>query len=132
MMKSDKKRKDRDSDGDAAAEKQRKAEKKARKAEKKAKKEASASGEEAPPTPGQKVEKKTTTTTTTTLVKVPSVEDFRKEHSIEIKFACDQTRLLEPFTSFDDAAFPKALRSALKAQGYAAPTPIQAEAWPIL
>ena len=133
MMKSDKKRKDRECDGDAAAEKQRKAEKKARKAEKKAKKEASASGEEAPPTPGQKVEKKkTTTTTTTTLVKVPSVEDFRKEHSIEIKFACDQTRLLEPFTSFDDAAFPKALRSALKAQGYAAPTPIQAEAWPIL
>ena len=135
------KRKDRTSEEDDDDAKAKKAMKDARKAEKKAKKEAkarareaSASGEAtAPPTPGRKeAAPEKTTKTKTALVKVPSVEDFRKEHSIEIKFACDQTRSLEPFTSFDDAAFPKALRAALKAQGYAAPTPIQAEAWPIL
>ena len=64
--------------------------------------------------------------------KVPSVEDFRKEHSISIKNACDKVKDLEPFMEFEDASFPKPLRTALKAQGYASPTPIQAEAWPIL
>ncbi|OUS45500.1 P-loop containing nucleoside triphosphate hydrolase protein [Ostreococcus tauri] len=73
---------------------------------------------EAPPTP--------------TLKRVASKEDFRKEHQISIKNACERTRDLEPYVTFDDAKFPAALRKALKAQGYDAPTPIQAEAWPIL
>ena len=69
---------------------------------------------------------------TPTLRRIASEEDFRREHAIEIRNACERTRDLEPFTTFDEAAFPKPLRAALKAQGYDAPTPIQAEAWPIL
>ena len=69
---------------------------------------------------------------TPTLKRIASKEDFRREHAIEIRNACERTRDLEPFTTFDEAAFPKPLRAALKAQGYDAPTPIQAEAWPIL
>ena len=61
-----------------------------------------------------------------------SVEEFRREHSISITGAGEHAKTLAPCTSFDDAEFPKALRNALKAQGYAAPTPIQAESWPIL
>jgi len=70
---------------------------------------------------------------TTPMNRTPSVEDFRKEHAISIKNACAKTKDLEPYTTFEEAtAFPKTLRNALKAQGYANPTPIQAEAWPIL
>ena len=70
---------------------------------------------------------------TTPMKRTPSVEDFRKEHAISIANACAKTKDLEPYTTFEEAtAFPKSLRNALKAQGYANPTPIQAEAWPIL
>ena len=103
----------------------RKAAKRAKKEAKEARKAAADDGSrsrdasvEAPPTPA--------------LRRVPSKEDFRAEHQISIRNACERTRDLEPFVTFEDAQFPAALRKALKAQGYEAPTPIQAEAWPIL
>ena len=38
----------------------------------------------------------------------------------------------DPITTFKRAPFPAKLRSALLKQGYDAPTPIQAQAWPIV
>ena len=36
-----------------------------------------------------------------------------------------------PVTSFDEVGFPEYLMSSIRAQGFAAPTPIQCQAWPM-
>lgn len=57
-----------------------------------------------------------------------SIEAYRTQHEIAVESGCPP-----PFQSFASAApiFGKALSKALLAQGYLAPTPIQAQAWPI-
>jgi len=57
-----------------------------------------------------------------------SIEAYRTQHEIAVESGCPP-----PFQSFAAAApiFGKALSKALLAQGYLAPTPIQAQAWPI-
>lgn len=57
------------------------------------------------------------------------VEKYRRQHEIIVDSACP-----DPFESFDlaaDALGPRLL-SSLRGQGYEAPTPIQAQAWPIV
>ena len=36
-----------------------------------------------------------------------------------------------PVTSFDEAGFPEYLMVSIRAQGFAEPTPIQCQAWPM-
>ena len=36
-----------------------------------------------------------------------------------------------PVTSFDEVGFPEYITSTIRAQGFAAPTPIQCQAWPM-
>mmetsp|Transcript_9156 Transcript_9156/g.23946 ORF Transcript_9156/g.23946 Transcript_9156/m.23946 type:complete len:648 (+) Transcript_9156:143-2086(+) len=54
--------------------------------------------------------------------------DFRKTHEIVVSGACPA-----PLESFDavESEFGKPLAQRLRAQGYTAPTPIQAQAWPL-
>lgn len=60
--------------------------------------------------------------------KVLGSVEFRKAHQIVADKACP-----DPFETFDAATpvFGSNLTKALLAQGYAAPTPIQAQGWPI-
>ena len=51
---------------------------------------------------------------------------YRARHGIRAPSDCPA-----PFETFEDAEFPPALAQALAAQGYPAPTPIQAQAWPL-
>lgn len=53
---------------------------------------------------------------------------FRVKMEIQIKVGED---VPDPVQSFDAAPFSKKVRNALKAAGFAAPSPIQAQAWPI-
>ena len=55
------------------------------------------------------------------------VEAFRKEHQIAIK----GTNVPKPVTEFDEAGFPPYVMNEVKAQGFAKPTPIQCQGWPM-
>ena len=117
-------------DDEAEARRRKKEAKRAKKEAKRAKKGGGGGGDE---DGGDARRDEDVRAPTTPMKRTPSVEDFRKEHAISIANACAKTKDLEPYTTFEEAtAFPKSLRNALKAQGYANPTPIQAEAWPIL
>jgi len=53
-------------------------------------------------------------------------EQFRAVHDIHVPAGAPA-----PYQQFTDAPFPEALQAALLGQGYAAPTPIQAQSWPV-
>ncbi|KAF2398490.1 hypothetical protein EJ06DRAFT_544160 [Trichodelitschia bisporula] len=55
------------------------------------------------------------------------VEAYRKEH----KIAVQGTNVPKPVTSFDEAGFPHYVMVEVKSQGFTAPTPIQAQGWPM-
>ena len=59
-----------------------------------------------------------------------AVEDTRRALSIVVKVrggnACPK-----PVNTFVQAGFPKCLIDAIKTAGFAAPTPIQRQAWPV-
>ncbi|KAH7139026.1 ATP-dependent RNA helicase dbp2 [Dendryphion nanum] len=55
------------------------------------------------------------------------VDEFRKEKQIAIQ-GKDVPR---PVTSFDEAGFPSYVMNEVKAQGFAAPTAIQSQGWPM-
>lgn len=59
-----------------------------------------------------------------------SGDDFRKKHFITSTRAGAEA-LPEPIQRFEDAPFGKKTRAGLVAAGFAAPSPIQAQAWPI-
>jgi len=56
-------------------------------------------------------------------------EDFRKK--FHIASAREGQSLPAPVQSFDEAPFGKKVQKALKAAGFVAPSPIQAQGWPI-
>jgi ATP-dependent RNA helicase DDX5/DBP2 len=63
-----------------------------------------------------------------------SPEEWRKEHSITIRRhgpARNTKEFPAPFQSFTDAPFHDRLQTALTRAGFAKPTPIQAQCWPI-
>ena len=55
------------------------------------------------------------------------VERFRKEHEITI---CGKN-IPKPVTTFDEAGFPNYVLDAIKEQGFAKPTAIQCQGWPM-
>jgi len=57
-----------------------------------------------------------------------SAEEFRKEAGIA---SANSTQLPDPVQTFDAAPFSKTLKKALRNQGFAAPTAIQAQGWPV-
>ena len=57
---------------------------------------------------------------------VLSPEDYRKKHQI----ASTSSSLPDPFQTFDDGPFDDRLKAVCKGAGFAAPSPIQAQAWP--
>mmetsp|Transcript_16840 Transcript_16840/g.25322 ORF Transcript_16840/g.25322 Transcript_16840/m.25322 type:complete len:552 (+) Transcript_16840:58-1713(+) len=59
-----------------------------------------------------------------------NVESFRKLHSVILK-GLKRDEECTPLLSFDDAPFPAPVTEALKRQGFTAPTPIQAQSWPL-
>ena len=55
------------------------------------------------------------------------VDAFRKEHQIAVQ----GKNVPKPVTTFDEAGFPTYVMSEVKAQGFAAPTAIQSQGWPM-
>jgi ATP-dependent RNA helicase DDX5/DBP2 len=55
------------------------------------------------------------------------VATFRKEQAITVA----GTNVPKPVTTFDEASFPEYVMSEVKAQGFARPTAIQAQGWPM-
>jgi ATP-dependent RNA helicase DDX5/DBP2 len=55
------------------------------------------------------------------------VDEFRKVHQITIA----GTNIPKPVTTFDEAGFPGYVMNEVKAQGFAAPTAIQSQGWPM-
>ncbi|KAI0297295.1 DEAD-domain-containing protein [Multifurca ochricompacta] len=55
------------------------------------------------------------------------IEEFRKVKEIKVQ----GHNVPRPVTSFDEAGFPEYLMSSIHAQGFAEPTPIQCQAWPM-
>jgi len=58
-----------------------------------------------------------------------SPEAFRKK--FKITSAREEQALPDPVQSFDEAPFGRKVQKGLKAAGFAAPSPIQAQGWPI-
>lgn len=55
------------------------------------------------------------------------VDRFRKENAITVA----GNGVPKPVTTFDEAGFPAYVMSEVKAQGFAKPTPIQSQGWPM-
>lgn len=55
------------------------------------------------------------------------VDAFRKEHAITVH----GSDIPKPVTTFDEAGFPTYVMSEVKAQGFAKPTAIQSQGWPM-
>lgn len=55
------------------------------------------------------------------------IADFRALKTMQIQ----GTNVPRPITSFDEAGFPEYILSEIRAMGFAAPSPIQCQAWPM-
>ncbi|KAF5367174.1 hypothetical protein D9758_004044 [Tetrapyrgos nigripes] len=55
------------------------------------------------------------------------VEEFRRFKEIRVQ----GRNVPRPVTSFEEAGFPEYLMASIRAQGFASPTPIQCQAWPM-
>ena len=55
------------------------------------------------------------------------VEAFRREHQIAVQ----GKDVPKPVETFDEAGFPSYVMNEVKAQGFARPTPIQSQGWPM-
>jgi len=55
------------------------------------------------------------------------IEDFRRSKEIKVQ-GHDVPR---PVTCFEETGFPQYLMTSIRAQGFANPTPIQCQAWPM-
>lgn len=60
-----------------------------------------------------------------------TAEEFCAQHKILVKADDESFKCPVPMASFDATPFGGPIRSALKAAGYPAPTPTQAQSWPI-
>ncbi|XP_058180345.1 ATP-dependent RNA helicase-like protein DB10 [Rhododendron vialii] len=57
----------------------------------------------------------------------PSAESYRRRHEISVS----GDKVPAPFTSFEDTGFPPEILREVHKAGFSAPTPIQAQSWPI-
>lgn len=55
------------------------------------------------------------------------VSEFREDHEMTLK----GDNIPKPVTTFEEAGFPPYVLKELNAQGFAAPTPIQSQGWPM-
>ncbi|KAJ7123356.1 DEAD-domain-containing protein [Mycena filopes] len=55
------------------------------------------------------------------------IEEFKREKEIRVQ----GRGVPRPVTSFDECGFPEYLMTSIRAQGFASPTPIQCQAWPM-
>ncbi|KAJ6612241.1 P-loop containing nucleoside triphosphate hydrolase protein [Mycena sp. CBHHK59/15] len=55
------------------------------------------------------------------------IEDFKRSKEIKVQ----GRGVPRPVSSFDECGFPEYLMTSIRAQGFAAPTPIQCQAWPM-
>eukprot|EP00208_Stichococcus_sp_RCC1054_P008135 CAMPEP_0206151732 /NCGR_PEP_ID=MMETSP1473-20131121/38970_1 /ASSEMBLY_ACC=CAM_ASM_001109 /TAXON_ID=1461547 /ORGANISM="Stichococcus sp, Strain RCC1054" /LENGTH=525 /DNA_ID=CAMNT_0053549279 /DNA_START=167 /DNA_END=1744 /DNA_ORIENTATION=+ len=55
------------------------------------------------------------------------VEQFRKQHQVHVQ----GTGVPKPVTTFEEASFPEYVLAEVKKAGFTAPTPIQAQGWPM-
>lgn len=55
------------------------------------------------------------------------VDEYRKEHQMTVQ----GKNIPKPVTTFDEAGFPSYVMNEVKAQGFAKPTAIQAQGWPM-
>jgi len=55
------------------------------------------------------------------------VEDFRRAKEMRVQ----GRNIPRPVTNFDEVGFPDYLLTTIKQQGFAEPTPIQCQAWPM-
>eukprot|EP00566_Odontella_aurita_P035991 CAMPEP_0113549756 /NCGR_PEP_ID=MMETSP0015_2-20120614/13611_1 /TAXON_ID=2838 /ORGANISM="Odontella" /LENGTH=577 /DNA_ID=CAMNT_0000450503 /DNA_START=118 /DNA_END=1847 /DNA_ORIENTATION=+ /assembly_acc=CAM_ASM_000160 len=63
-----------------------------------------------------------------------TLDQWRNEHSITLKSHTPNVRvqdLPEPFYGFDDAPYAKSIMKVIDGMGFAAPTAVQSQAWPI-
>ena len=58
------------------------------------------------------------------------IEAFRAKHQITLKSASGKHNY-PPIATFDEAPFADSLKRILKSEGFTAPTPTQAQSWPI-
>lgn len=58
---------------------------------------------------------------------VEEIAAFRQEHRMTVK----PLNVPHPVTTFDEAGFPKYVLDQVKEQGFAKPTPIQSQGWPM-
>ncbi|KAF7330379.1 ATP-dependent RNA helicase DBP2-A [Mycena venus] len=55
------------------------------------------------------------------------IEEFRRTKEIKVQ----GRGVPRPVTTFEEAGFPEYLMTSIRAQGFASPTPIQCQAWPM-
>ncbi|KXN84559.1 ATP-dependent RNA helicase DBP2-A, partial [Leucoagaricus sp. SymC.cos] len=55
------------------------------------------------------------------------IEEFRRSKEIKVQ----GRNVPRPITTFEEAGFPQYLMTSIRAQGFANPTPIQCQAWPM-
>lgn len=60
-----------------------------------------------------------------------TAEQFCAQHKILVKSDDENFKCPDPMASFDSTPYGGPIRGALKAAGYPAPTPTQAQSWPI-
>jgi ATP-dependent helicase YprA (DUF1998 family) len=63
--------------------------------------------------------------------KVQSVESYRNQNQIKLKSSSGSNEDYPPMMEFDSTPFSTVLKRVLKAEGFSAPTPTQAQSWPI-
>jgi ATP-dependent RNA helicase DDX5/DBP2 len=59
----------------------------------------------------------------------PELAEYLKLHDIQVRGA--KGDVYTPMTSFENTPFPPSIINALYSEGFTAPTPIQAQSWPI-
>jgi ATP-dependent RNA helicase DDX5/DBP2 len=63
-----------------------------------------------------------------------SPDEWRKEHTLSLRGHGEHQNILEfpaPYIEFNDSPFSARVKKALTSAGFARPTPIQAQAWPL-
>lgn len=109
--------------------------------DKKAKKEDAKKGEKEEPKKDSKLkrpaedalEQQPTTKKTKSTMSRADVDAWRTKSNLTVKNVDDNTdNLCPPFSQFSDAPFPGFIDESLKTFKFAAPTPIQAQSWPLI
>ena len=62
---------------------------------------------------------------------VPDADSYRTQHQIRISSAAGLSEEYPPIMNFESAPFSKILKEVLLSEGFTAPSPTQAQSWPI-